>query len=90
MAKPERRELILETVIKLLSARGLEGVTHRAVDESAGLPQGSSSYYYPKKAGMLVAASEHLAALLERTAMTCRSALRMWQRRTAWMQPSNM
>ena len=62
----DRRATILDGVIELLAQRGLEGVTHRAVDEVAALPQGSSSYYFPKKASLLRAASEHLAALLEK------------------------
>lgn len=44
----------------------MEGVTHRAVDEIAGLPQGSTTYYFPKKASLLIAASQHLAGLLEK------------------------
>jgi len=66
MEKPARREAILNGVIELLAAWGLEGVTHRAVDAVAGLPQGSSSYYFPRKALLLTAASRHLAALLEK------------------------
>ena len=65
-AKPDRRASILNAAIELLATRGLEGVTHRAVDEAAGLPPGSSTYYFPKKASLLVAASAHLAALLEK------------------------
>jgi TetR/AcrR family transcriptional regulator, regulator of biofilm formation and stress response len=64
MDKGERRETILNGVIELLALRGMEGVTHRAVDEVAGLPQGSTSYYYPKKAALLVAAAQQLAGLL--------------------------
>ena len=64
MDKSERRETILNGVIELLALRGMEGVTHRAVDEASGLPQGSTTYYYPKKTALLVAASQHLAALL--------------------------
>lgn len=66
MDKTARRDVILTGVIELLARRGLEGVTHRAVDEIAGLPQGSSSYYFPKKAALLIATSQHLAALLEK------------------------
>ena len=65
-AKPARRDVILDAVIALLATRGLEGVTHRAVDEAAGLPLGSTTYYFPKKAALLVAASRHLARLLEK------------------------
>lgn len=64
--KQARRVIILDAVIKLLASRGLEGVTHRAIDEAAGLPQGSSTYYFPKKESLLVEASRHLAALLEK------------------------
>lgn len=62
---PDRRETILNAVIELLASRGLEGVTHRAVDEAAGLPQGSSTYYFPKKAALLTAAAAQLATILE-------------------------
>jgi len=66
MDKGERRENILAGVIELLALRGMEGVTHRAVDEASGLPQGSTTYYYPKKVALLIAAAEHLARLLEK------------------------
>ena len=64
MTKPERRTRILDGVIDLLATRGMDGVTHRAVDAVAGLPQGSTTYYFPKKTALLLAAAEHLAALL--------------------------
>ncbi|UPA23229.1 TetR/AcrR family transcriptional regulator [Shinella oryzae] len=64
--KANRKEIILDSVIDLLATRGLEGVTHRAVDEAAGLPPGSSSYYFPKKAALLLAAAGQLADLLEK------------------------
>lgn len=38
-----RAELIAETAITLLAERGMRGLTHRAVDEAAGLPPGSTS-----------------------------------------------
>ena len=64
--KPARRDLILDGTIALLATRGLGGVTHRAVDDAAKLPLGSTTYYFPKKAALIVAASEHLARLLEK------------------------
>jgi TetR/AcrR family transcriptional regulator, regulator of biofilm formation and stress response len=66
MVKGERRQKILNGVIELLALRGMEGVTHRAVDEASGLPQGSTTYYYPKKTALLVAASQQLAELLQK------------------------
>ncbi|MDP9849844.1 TetR/AcrR family transcriptional regulator [Streptosporangium lutulentum] len=41
--KPQRAELIAETAVTLLAERGMRGLTHRAVDEAAGLPPGSTS-----------------------------------------------
>ncbi len=64
MTKPSRKHAILSAAIDLLAMRGLEGVTHRSVDEAAGLPPGSTTYYFPKKADLLVAASTYLAELL--------------------------
>lgn len=65
MVKHDRRVQILDAVINRLATQGLEGVTHRAVDQAAGLPSGSTSYYYSKKAALLAAGSQHLATLLE-------------------------
>jgi DNA-binding transcriptional regulator YbjK len=41
--KAQRAELVAETAITLLAERGMRGLTHRAVDEAAGLPPGSTS-----------------------------------------------
>ena len=64
--RPDRRTIILDTVIRLIADHGLVGVTHRAVDSAAGLPQRSSNYYFSKKADLLRAAAEHLAHELEK------------------------
>ncbi len=64
MKKADRKTAILDSVITLLATHGMEGVTHRRVDEAAGLPQGSTTYYFPKKTALVLAAAEHLAALL--------------------------
>jgi len=52
-----RREVILLSVIDLLASQGLEGVTHRAVDAAAGLPQGSTAYSFPRRTGCFWRAS---------------------------------
>ncbi|GGJ55563.1 TetR/AcrR family transcriptional regulator [Streptomyces brasiliensis] len=38
-----RATLVADTAITLIARRGLRGLTHRAVDEAAGLPLGSTS-----------------------------------------------
>ena len=63
--KPDRRATILDAVIELLAQKGMSGVTHRATDAAAGLPQGSTTYYFPKKTVLLRAAAGHLAHRLE-------------------------
>ncbi|GGS78583.1 hypothetical protein GCM10010156_41630 [Planobispora rosea] len=41
--RSQRAELVADTAIALLVERGMRGLTHRAVDEAAGLPPGSTS-----------------------------------------------
>ncbi|NUP24530.1 MAG: TetR/AcrR family transcriptional regulator [Streptomyces sp.] len=38
-----RADLVADTALALLADRGMRGLTHRAVDETAGLPPGSTS-----------------------------------------------
>jgi len=52
----ERRERIADAVISVLAERGSRGLTHRAVDEVAGLPTDSTSYYFRTRAELLAAA----------------------------------
>lgn len=56
-----RSELIADTAIDLLAERGMRGLTHRAVDEAAGLPPGSTSNHARTRAALLEAAVRRLA-----------------------------
>lgn len=49
----KRADLIAETSITLLAERGMRGLTHRAVDEAAGLPAGSTSNLARTRAALL-------------------------------------
>lgn len=60
-AGTSRPELIADTAIDLLAERGLRGLTHRAVDEAAGLPQGSTSNLARTRAALLEATVRRLA-----------------------------
>lgn len=62
----ERRTVILDAAITVIAAHGLTGLTHRAVDVRAGLPLGSSSYYFPRRAALLEGTTTRLAERLER------------------------
>ncbi|MEU9100677.1 TetR/AcrR family transcriptional regulator [Streptomyces sp. NPDC048361] len=63
-----RAELIADTALALLTERGMRGLTHRAVDELAGLPQGSTSNQARTRLALLEAAvarqSEREASVL--------------------------
>ncbi|MEU9113244.1 TetR/AcrR family transcriptional regulator [Streptomyces sp. NPDC048483] len=55
-----RHELIADTALALLAERGMRGLTHRAVDEAAGLPQGSTSNLARTRAALLETAVRRL------------------------------
>ncbi|WP_328908914.1 TetR family transcriptional regulator [Streptomyces sp. NBC_00234] len=56
-----RADLIADTALTLLAERGMRGLTHRAVDEHAGLPQGSTSNHARTRQALLEAAVRRLA-----------------------------
>ncbi|GHF69745.1 hypothetical protein GCM10010218_58820 [Streptomyces mashuensis] len=53
--------LIADTALALLAERGMRGLTHRAVDEAAGLPPGSTSNHARTRLALLEAAVRRLA-----------------------------
>ncbi|MEV5242050.1 TetR/AcrR family transcriptional regulator [Streptomyces cinnamoneus] len=61
-ATASRAELIADTAITLLAERGMRGLTHRAVDEAAGLPPGSTSNHARTRAALLELAMRRHAA----------------------------
>ncbi|KQV65839.1 hypothetical protein ASC64_13185 [Nocardioides sp. Root122] len=57
---PRRRE-ILAAATTVLARQGNRGLTHRAVDREAGLPEGSSSAYYRSRGALLGALGDFVA-----------------------------
>ncbi|MDT0184587.1 TetR family transcriptional regulator C-terminal domain-containing protein [Microbacterium sp. ARD31] len=57
---PRRRE-ILAAATTVLAQQGNRGLTHRAVDREAGLPEGSSSAYYRSRSALLGALGDFVA-----------------------------
>ena len=43
---PDRREQILQAALTLIAAEGVASVTHRRIAEEAGVPLGSTTYYF--------------------------------------------
>lgn len=56
-----RREELADVAIATLAAQGMRGLTHRAVDRTAGVAEGSTSYYFRTRQALLEAIVERLA-----------------------------
>jgi DNA-binding transcriptional regulator YbjK len=54
-SNPERRAQILDAAIGILADVGVGGLTHRQVDERAGLPAGTTSNYFRTRQALLEA-----------------------------------
>src|SRR5256885_4751331 len=57
-----RREQTLDATLRVIGRSGRESVTHRAVAEEAGVPLGSTTYYFESRDALLRQALEHVAA----------------------------
>jgi AcrR family transcriptional regulator len=57
---PSRRNELADAAITTLAQAGMRGLTHRAVDKTAGLPEGSCSYYFRTRHALLHAAIDRL------------------------------
>ncbi|MEV0597161.1 TetR/AcrR family transcriptional regulator [Nonomuraea cavernae] len=61
----KRSDQVAEAAISLLAERGMRGLTHRAVDEAAGLPPGSTSNLARTRAALLELTLSRLTELEE-------------------------
>jgi DNA-binding transcriptional regulator YbjK len=59
-----RRRELLDAALHVAADEGLRGLTHRAVDRRAGLPEGTCSAYLRTRQVLLLALAEHVAASL--------------------------
>ncbi|MFC4786918.1 TetR/AcrR family transcriptional regulator [Nocardioides sp. MAHUQ-72] len=60
---PRRRQL-LDAALRVVADDGLRGLTHRAVDRRAGLPEGSCSAYLRTRRALQTALTEHVVGAL--------------------------
>lgn len=58
-----RRLLLLQTTLRLIAEEGIDAVSHRSVAEAAGVPLGSTTYWFSSRQDMLRQALEHFARL---------------------------
>jgi DNA-binding transcriptional regulator YbjK len=59
----DRRTLILDGALHVLAEHGMRGLTHRAVDTAAGIPQGSTSYYFRSRSALVAGCVQRLVEL---------------------------
>lgn len=66
MAPPQnlrRRSALADAAIEILGTAGIHKLSHRAVDERAGLPPGTAANYFPRRDDLLAAAAHRVAQL---------------------------
>ena len=57
----QRQRHLLDCAMQVVSEAGLRGLTHRAVDRRAELPEGTCSVYYRTRLALLTALTQHVA-----------------------------
>uniref|UniRef100_UPI003899E176 TetR/AcrR family transcriptional regulator n=1 Tax=Mycobacterium sp. HUMS_1102779 TaxID=3383487 RepID=UPI003899E176 len=60
---PARRRQLADAAIELLGENGVHGVSHPKVDEHAGVPAGTASFYFRTRKALLHAVAARLAEL---------------------------
>ncbi|MEV5550164.1 TetR family transcriptional regulator C-terminal domain-containing protein [Streptomyces sp. NPDC052309] len=60
---PDRRTLLADAALTVLADEGMRGLTHRAVDRAADLPDGTTSAYFRTRRALLTALVRRLVEL---------------------------
>lgn len=55
-----RRTQLLDAGLRVIARDGMRGLTHRAVENEAGVPHGSTTYYFGTRYDLLAALSVHM------------------------------
>lgn len=71
---PRQRELV-EAAVRVVAASGLRGLTHRAVDAEAGLPEGSCSAYLRTRLALLTALTDYVGGRTQADVAAMQDAL---------------
>nr|WP_090346492.1 TetR family transcriptional regulator [Mycolicibacterium malmesburyense]CRL79105.1 TetR family transcriptional regulator [Mycolicibacterium malmesburyense] len=59
----QRRRELCDAAIQLLAEHGAKGLSHPRVDRRAGVPEGSTSYYFRTRSALVHAVAERVAEL---------------------------
>ena len=60
---PDRRSTLLDAALALVAEKGMKGLTHRAVDAAAALPEGTTSNYYRNRRVLVDAVLDRMLQL---------------------------
>jgi DNA-binding transcriptional regulator YbjK len=71
-----RRRALLDAALHVVADEGLRGLTHRAVDRRAGLPEGTCSAYFRTRRALQNALGEYVTAVLAADVATLAEQLR--------------
>lgn len=58
-----RRVLLLQTTLRLIADHGIDAISHRSVAEAAGVPLGSTTYWFDSRQAMLEESLEYFVRL---------------------------
>ena len=64
MTVSERRQALRRAALDVITTQGLRGLTHRAVDRQAHLPQGTTSAYYRSRSALQSALAAYVTERL--------------------------
>ena len=64
MTVSERRQTLRRAALDVITTQGLRGLTHRAVDRQAHLPQGTTSAYYRSRSALQSALAAYVTERL--------------------------
>lgn len=70
-----RRDQLLQSAVAVVGSSGLRGLTHRAVDREAGLPEGTCSVSFRTRLALLSALTEYVGTALAEQVQTMGAAL---------------
>jgi DNA-binding transcriptional regulator YbjK len=62
VSNPQRRDLLADAGLRVLARNGARGLTHRAVDQEAGVPIGTASNYFRSRDALLGGLAERIFA----------------------------
>jgi AcrR family transcriptional regulator len=58
---PSRRDVALDAAVRVLGAGGSRALTHRAVDQAGGLPEGTTSNYFRSREALVAGVLSHIS-----------------------------